>query len=123
MSDSSILNRFQTESVENSYHHDGDYKPFGVSRQAVSLNCVFKNGHQQGIAWGLYTDAQFNPREGIIVEFTHKKLTIEGHFLAPLYHYVMGNGVTFVAEADQATTRLLVSQQKPVISKLLIESN
>ncbi|MEL7499556.1 MAG: hypothetical protein AAFN77_18275 [Planctomycetota bacterium] len=123
MNDDSILNRLQSESVENSYHHEGDYKPFGVSRQAVSLNCIFKNGNQQGIAWGLYTNAQFNPREGITFEFTHMKLTIQGHFLASLYHYVMGNGVTFVAEADQATTRLIVSQQRTVISKLSVESN
>ena len=65
----SILDRFnQSESEEAVYQQDGDYKAFGVSRHAVSLNCISRTGKQFGISWSLYSDARFDGSVPIIVE-------------------------------------------------------
>ena len=119
----SILDRFNSEANEKEdakYQPDGEYKAFGVSRHAVSLNCVFKTGDQVAIAWSLYSDAKFDPSCGIELEFTHKIVKIKGQQLLALYHYLIGNRATFVAEADQPTAKLGANEQKCVVSELII---
>ena len=111
----SILDRFNNEPEEAVYYADGDYKAFGVSRHAVSLNCISKDGNQTGISWSLYCDARFDPSIGIEVEFTHKLVSIRGQRLLPLYQYILGNRVTFIAEADRATVKLESQEQNCVI--------
>jgi hypothetical protein len=112
----SILDRFnQNEAV---YQSDGDYKAFGISRQAVSLNCISRDGNQVGISWSLYSDARYDPAEGVVIEFSHKVVKIQGHNLLSLYQYVLGNRVTFVAEADRPTEKMSSLDSESVVSKL-----
>lgn len=119
----SILDRFQnTEPEETVYQSDGDYKAFGISRHAVSLNCVARDGKQIGISWSLYSDARFDPSGGIAIEFSHKLVKIQGKGLISLYQYILGNRVTFVAEADRATEKLYSQDQETLVSCLTVEN-
>ncbi len=119
---SSILDRFQSnEPEETVYQSDGDYKAYSVSRHAVSLNCILRSGNQIGISWSLYSDARYDPSEGIVIEFSHKLVKIQGSYLLTLYQYILGNRITFIAEADHATEMLKLDEQEPVISKLIVE--
>lgn len=102
------------------YQPDGDYKAFGVSRHAVSLNCIQRNGSQTGISWSLYCDARYDPSIGIEIEFTHKLVKVKGQHLLQLYHYILGNRATFIAEADRATKKLEASKEYPVITELTV---
>ena len=118
----SILERFnQSESEEAVYQQDGDYKAFGVSRHAVSLNCISRTGKQFGIAWSLYSDARCDSEEGLVIEFSHKIVTSKGDHLFDLYQFILANRVTFVAEADRATAKLNSQDDEPVISMLSVE--
>lgn len=117
---SSILDRLNpTEPDEATYQQDGEYKAFGVSRHAVSMNCILRTGNQIGIAWSLYSDASYDPEHGIVVEFSHKTVALKGLNLLALYQFMLGNRVTFIAEADRATARLM-PQDVPVIVEILI---
>ena len=119
----SILERFnQSEPADAAYHPDGDYKAFGVSRHAVSLNLIQRDASQVGISWSLFSDASFDPAKGIVVEFSHKVVRIEGSRLLQLYQYILGNRVTFIAEADRATHKLCIQSEEPVVSKLLVQA-
>ncbi len=117
----SILERIGGENEVDGYHYEDDYKAFGVSRHAVSLNCLSRSGVQVGIAWSLYCDSEFNPSKGITIEFTHKIVVIEGWMLLRLYHFILANRVTFIAEADQATAMLLQNNQESVVTNLTID--
>jgi hypothetical protein len=118
----SILDRFnQSESEDAVYQQDGDYKAFGVSRHAVSLNCISRTGKQCGVSWSLYSDVTYVPEEGVVVEFSHKVVTIKGEHLLSLYQFILGNRVTFVAEADRATAKLNSQNDEPVVSMLIVE--
>ena len=114
----SILNRFNSESEEADYHHGEDYKPFGASRHAVSVNLIQCNGNQIGIAWSLFCSALYDPSVGIEIEFTHKRVSIKGCDLLKLYHSILGNRTTFIAEADRATTKLFASEKTTVVTEL-----
>ncbi len=117
----SILDRLQGgESEEAVYQSDGDYRAFGVSKHAVSLNCISRGGNQLGISWSLYSDARYDPTEGIVIEFSHKVVMIQGKHLLSLYQYILGNRVTFIAEADRATEKLISQDDEPVVSKLVV---
>ena len=118
----SILDRLSSSELEDAAYQPGDdYKAFGISRHAVSLNCITRDGNQTGISWSLYSDARYDPAQGIMVEFSHKLVTIEGTHLLPLYQYILGNRVTFIAEADQATEKLSLQDQDAVVSRLIVE--
>ena len=56
-----------------------------------------------------------------MIEFSHKIVTIKGDHLFDLYQFILGNRVTFVAEADRATAKLNSQDDEPVISMLSIE--
>ncbi len=84
----SILDRFNNSELEEVvYQSDGDYKAFGISRHAVSFNCIARDGSQVGISWSLYSDARYVPDKGIVIEFSHKVVSIEGSNLLTLYQY------------------------------------
>ncbi len=118
----SILERFSnSEPDETLYQSEGDYKAFGISRHAISLNCITRDGNQTGISWSLYSDARYDPAQGIVVEFSHKVVKIQGGQLLSLYQYILGNRVTFVAEADRATKKLNSQDQEPVVASLKVE--
>lgn len=119
----SILERFNNSDPDEAvYQADGDYKAFGISRQAVSLNCITRDGNQIGISWSLYSDARYDPAEGIAIEFSHKVVKIQGNNLLQLYQYVLGNRVTFVAEADRATEKLGSQEDEAIVAKLIVEN-
>ena len=120
----SILDRFNHSEPEEEavYQSDGEYKAFGISRHAVSLNCIARKGNQTAISWALYSDARYDPATGIVVEFSHKVVTIQGEHLLPLYLYILGNRVTFVAEADKATEKLYSQNQDTVVSSLNVQN-
>ena len=117
----SILDRIGSENSDDEYQFGDEYQPFGVSRHAVSLNCITKDGNQVGIAWSLFCDARFDPSKGIEVEFTHKILKLQGSHLLKLYHFILANRVTFIAEADRATASLRIEEGEPVVAGIAIE--
>jgi hypothetical protein len=119
----SILERFNNSVPDEAvYQADGDYKAFGISRQAVSLNCITRDGNQFGISWSLYSDARYDPAAGLVIEFSHKVVQIEGSNLLSLYQYVLGNRITFIAEADRATEKLGSHDHDAIVTKLVVEN-
>lgn len=56
----------------------------------------------------------------MVIEFSHKLVKVQGGGdLLSLYQYVLGNRVTFIAEADRATEKPDVQDDDAAISELM----
>ena len=75
-----------------------------------------------GISWSLYCDARYNPTSGIEIEFTHKRVFIRGQDLLQLYHSILGNRVTYIAEADRPTAKLHIVENECVVTELIVDN-
>lgn len=105
------------------YSEGDDYRAFGFSRKPISsdpmINFIDRRGVHEAIAYGHLYRIQFDPSEGITLEFTDHIVTIRGRRLHEGHRKLVMQRVVFVCEADQPTAAL-VGQNEPAITKLEI---
>ena len=46
----------------------------------------------------------------------------QGHDLLQLYHSILGNRVTYVAEADRPTAKLCIEEGESVVTELIVDN-
>lgn len=125
---SSILERAglapETSSPDaDCFSEDGQYRAIGISRKAWGgepmINFIARTGDHQAIAYNHLYRIQFDPSNGITLDFTNHNIVIQGRNLAEAYQKLVMQRVIFVVEADDATRRL-VADGDPVVTSLQI---
>ena len=107
------------------YDPDGEYKPYGKSWQAWGgepiVDLITCDGNQQGFVYSHLYRVGFDPAKGITLEFTNHLVTIQGNRMNQLYRFLTMQRVVYVAEADEATAKLLEELQKPFVNSILVQ--
>lgn len=74
----------------------------GIERQngerSIMLDIQFQNGKQKAIPYTYLSGMEYDPSEGITLEFMEKKITILGRNLDKLYEYLLLHRVNYLKE-------------------------
>lgn len=75
---------------------------YGIERQpserAIMLDVQLESGDRKGLPYTYMGFIDYDPSEGIVIEFMEKKIKILGRNLSKLYDYFLQHRVTFIKE-------------------------
>ena len=110
---------------DDHFDEDGDCRAFGASRKQWGgdpmVDFITRDGNHQTFNYSHMYRVTFNPSEGLIVEFTNHVVTIVGKQLRDMHRFFTAHRIVFVCEADDATQKLMQTNDEPVVTKLTIE--
>lgn len=74
----------------------------GIERQngerSIMLDIQFQDGKQKAIPYTYLSGIDYDPSNGIVLEFMEKKITISGRNLEKLYEYLLLHRVNYIKE-------------------------
>jgi hypothetical protein len=98
------------------------YSMISADRQRkIMVEFRFLNGNRKARAYSYLVGIDFNPSEGIIVDFSGETVAISGRNLLPLYDGLVSQRIWSVREMDELQAEASRPRDATVITKIEIK--
>jgi hypothetical protein len=105
---------------------DGSDDTFGVRspdrNQKVMLELRFQTGNAKALAYSYLVSADFDPSEGIDLDFSAYTVRLLGRNLRPVYAGIVAQRVAFVQEVEELAAEVTHPPDAPVITQIVVRS-
>jgi hypothetical protein len=92
-------------------------------QQKVMLELRFQAGNARAFAYSYLVSLDFNPSEGIRMDFSGYEIRIAGRNLRPLFAGLVAQRVAFVVEMDDLHAEVTLPKDTPVVTGIeVVES-
>lgn len=113
------------EETETNVHPiSGEFQCFGVAKSnrmpPAMLVLRLKTGNQKALMYSYLKEIDFDPSEGIVLQYVSHRVTIRGRNLTAVFDRLVEHRITWLQEVDEA---LVADETATVVSTVQVEGH
>ncbi len=88
----------------------------------LMLELRMASGNAKALAYGYLVAMDFDPSQGIVIDFTGYKVTLKGRHLRPLFMALAAHRVSNIQEIEELHAEATLSKEATVVTSIKVEA-